>query len=125
MLAQEPYDDQMRLLGILDPLIWDRELLKKVFDFDYTWEVYKKEQDQKWGYYVFPLLFKGKLFGRLESKTIPEDGRKILTFFNLLVEPGTKITNDEKEAFNTLVKRISTFISAEATIMDDSVRKFT
>ena len=61
-------DDRMRLLGPLDPLLWDRELVKSVFRFAYVWEVYKPAKERKWGWYVVPLLHRGRLVGRLEGR---------------------------------------------------------
>ncbi|MEA2489049.1 MAG: uncharacterized protein QOH21_841, partial [Acidobacteriota bacterium] len=48
------YDDRVRILGPLDPLLWDRDLVRHVFDFDYVWEVYKPAAQRKWGWYVCP-----------------------------------------------------------------------
>jgi len=61
-------DDRMRVLGPLDPLLWDRKLVKQVFDFDYVWEVYKPADKRVWGYYVCPLLHRGELVGRIEGR---------------------------------------------------------
>ena len=44
-------------LGPLDPFVWDRELLRSLYDFDYIWEVYVPGPKRRWGYYVLPLLF--------------------------------------------------------------------
>lgn len=63
-----PEDDgRMRILGPLDPLLWDRELVRVVFGFDYVWEVYKPAATRTWGYYVVPLLHEGRLVGRFEG----------------------------------------------------------
>jgi uncharacterized protein YcaQ len=63
-----PEDDgRMRILGPLDPLIWDRGLIRHAFGFDYVWEVYKPAAQRKWGWYVVPLLHRGALVGRLEA----------------------------------------------------------
>lgn len=60
-------DDRVRVLGPLDPLLWDRPLVHLVFGFDYVWEVYKPAAQRRWGYYVCPLLWRGQLVGRLEA----------------------------------------------------------
>jgi uncharacterized protein YcaQ len=60
-------DGQVRLLGPLDPLIWDRGLVKQVFNFDYVWEVYKPLASRKWGWYVCPLLKGETLIGRIDA----------------------------------------------------------
>jgi uncharacterized protein len=55
-------------LGALDPLIWDRDLLRRLFDFDYVWEVYVPAAKRRWGYYVLPILFGDRLVGRIEPR---------------------------------------------------------
>lgn len=61
-------DDRMRILGPLDPLLWDRELVRALFGFHYVWEVYKPADQRTWGWYVCPLLHRGRLVGRLEAR---------------------------------------------------------
>ncbi len=62
------YDDRVRILGPLDPLLWDRDLVRIAFDFDYVWEVYKPEHLRKWGWYVCPLLHRDGLIGRIDAR---------------------------------------------------------
>jgi uncharacterized protein YcaQ len=65
-------DGRVRILGPLEPMIWDRGLIKHVFGFDYVWEVYKPAPQRRWGWYVVPLLQGDSLFGRMEA--VVEDG---------------------------------------------------
>jgi uncharacterized protein YcaQ len=60
-------DGRMRILAPLDPLLWDRKLVRQIFDFDYVWEVYKPKSERRWGWYVCPLLHGGELVGRIEA----------------------------------------------------------
>jgi hypothetical protein len=62
------YDDRVRILGPLDPLIWDRDLIRHIFGFDYVWEVYKPASQRRWGWYVCPLLHRDRLIGRIEAR---------------------------------------------------------
>ena len=58
----------MTFLAPLDPLCWDRDLLRRLFGFDYVWEVYVPEPKRRWGYYVLPVLFGDRLVGRIEPR---------------------------------------------------------
>ena len=60
-------DDAMRVLGPLDPLLWDRGLVRQAFGFDYVWEVYKPAHERRYGWYVCPLLHRGELVARMEA----------------------------------------------------------
>jgi len=55
-------------LAPLDPLCWDRDLLRQLYGFDYVWEVYVPAARRRWGYYVLPLLFGDRLVGRIEPR---------------------------------------------------------
>ena len=55
-------------LAPLDPLAWDRNLLRSLFGFDYLWEVYVPAARRRWGYYVLPLLFGDRFVGRIEPR---------------------------------------------------------
>jgi len=66
--AKAAYDDRVRILGPLDPLLWDRDLVRHVFGFDYVWEVYKPAPQRKWGWYVCPLLQRDQLIGRIDAR---------------------------------------------------------
>lgn len=77
-------DGRMRILGPLDPLIWDRTLVRQIFDFEYVWEVYKPASKRRWGWYVVPLLHRGRLVGRMDARR--EHGAVVVE--QLWKEPG-------------------------------------
>jgi uncharacterized protein len=55
-------------LAPLDPLVWDRQLLRSLFDFDYVWEVYVPAARRRWGYYVLPVWFGDRFVARIELR---------------------------------------------------------
>jgi uncharacterized protein YcaQ len=81
-------------LAPLDPLVWDRDLLRRLWDFDYVWEVYVPAKKRRWGYYVLPLLYGDRLVGRIEPRIDRATGMlRILGLwweggFDPMTEPG-------------------------------------
>jgi uncharacterized protein YcaQ len=65
-----PGGDQpgVAFLAPLDPLVWDRQLLKPLFGFDYVWEVYVPAARRRWGYYVLPIWYGDRFVGRIEPR---------------------------------------------------------
>jgi uncharacterized protein len=63
-----PLPPAVTFLAPLDPLMWDRRLLRDLWHFDYLWEVYVPEKKRRWGYYVLPILFADRLVGRIEPR---------------------------------------------------------
>ncbi len=61
-------DNRIKFIAPLDNLIWDRRLIKKLFNFDYVWEVYKPVKDRQFGYYVLPVLHNDKFIARFEPE---------------------------------------------------------
>lgn len=56
------------LVAPLDPLMWDRRLVRELFGFDYRWEVYTPVEKRAFGYYTLPLLWGDRLVGRVEPR---------------------------------------------------------
>jgi uncharacterized protein len=73
-------------LAPLDPLIWDRRMLRELWGFDYLWEVYVPLAKRKWGYYVLPILYGDRFIGRIEPRLDRKAGS--LNILGVWFEPG-------------------------------------
>ena len=62
------------LLSPFDPVVWDRARASELFGFDYTLECYTPEPKRRYGYFVLPILVRGRLVGRLDAKAHRRDG---------------------------------------------------
>jgi uncharacterized protein len=79
------------LLSPFDPLVWDRGRARTVFGFDYRLECYTPAPKRKYGYFVLPLLRRGALVGRLDTKAHRHDDR--FEVRSLFLEPGVRVTD--------------------------------
>jgi uncharacterized protein len=57
-----------------DNLVWDRPLLERLFGFKHLIEVYKREHERVYGYYVLPLLAGDRFLGRADLKADRAEG---------------------------------------------------
>src|SRR5215469_17609449 len=62
------------LLCPFDNLVWDRPLLERLFGFRHVIEVYKREHERTYGYYVLPLLAGDRIVGRADLKSDRGEG---------------------------------------------------
>jgi uncharacterized protein YcaQ len=67
-----------RLLAPLDPLIYDRRVTQRLWDFDYTWEVYTPPHKRRRGYYALPILAGAELVGHVDPKADRARGRLVV-----------------------------------------------
>ena len=63
-----PSSDEVRFIAPLDPLLWARGAVARLWDFEYVWEVYKPEAKRRFGYYVLPVLYQDRFVGRFDGR---------------------------------------------------------
>jgi uncharacterized protein YcaQ len=81
-----PLDGRVRFLSPLDPLVWSRNVLKGLWDFEYAWEVYKPAPQRRWGYYVLPVICGDRFVARFDGKY--DTGSETLQVLAYHEEPG-------------------------------------
>jgi len=59
-------DERAYFIAPLDNLLWNRKMVSEVFEFNYSWEVYKIPEKRVYGYYVMPILYGTSFIGRLD-----------------------------------------------------------
>jgi uncharacterized protein YcaQ len=85
-------NNEMRFLAPLDNLLWDRDMISELFDFEYRWEVYTPKNKRKYGYYVLPVLFGNNLIARFEPEKY--DGSGSIKVKNWWWEENTNVTKE-------------------------------
>ena len=81
------------LLSPFDNLMWDRAFLRRLFGFEHLIEVYKREPERVFGYYVLPLLVGDRFVGRADLKA--DRKRGVLQVKRFTPEPGVRRRLDE------------------------------
>ncbi len=118
--AKSVNENNVKFLAPLDNLIWDRKLTRDIFDFDYTWEVYKPIDKRKYGYYVLPVLYGAKIVARFEPEL--HRGNKPLVIKNWWWEDNFEVTNDCIDSVKEALDKFCKYLKADG-ISKDSFNK--
>lgn len=74
------------VLSLFDPVVWDRKRAEQLFGFSYRLECYTPAPKRQYGYFVLPLLHRGRLVGRMDAKMHRKTG--VLEVIALFLEEG-------------------------------------
>ncbi|GAU79067.1 winged helix-turn-helix domain-containing protein [Fusibacter sp. 3D3] len=98
---------RVSFLAPLDNLLWDRKLIKALFNFEYKWEIYTPFVERQFGYYVLPILYKDTLVGRIEMVNNKKD--KTLEVKKIWYEETFKPDPEFKKHLKLSLKRFADF----------------
>jgi len=106
------FKPEISFIAPLDNLLWDRKLIKRIFDFEYVWEVYKPSSERKYGYYVLPVLYGDKFVGRFEPVFDKETQELIIK--NWWWEDKVDINQKLKNALINCFKQFANCLGADS-----------
>ncbi len=107
VLQSDTFKPRCELIAPLDCMMWDRKLIRALFDFEYTWEIYTPADKRKYGFYVLPVLYGSKLVGRVE--TVADIKNSTLIVKNIWYEDGIRQTKKLQAAVKGCIKRFAKF----------------
>jgi hypothetical protein len=99
------------LLSPFDSLLWDKPFVERIFGFAPLIEVYKREHERTYGYYVLPFLLGDRFAGRADLKADRREGVLRVKAFHL--EPGVRRSKRVDGAFDRSLARLARAIGLE------------
>lgn len=108
-LDQKTPNSIVAFLAPLDNLLWDRDMIKQIFDFDYRWEVYTPQAKRKYGYYVLPVLYGNQLIARFEPKKHVKG--EPFTTKNWWWEPNVFISDELLNQIHHAIQKFADYLS--------------
>ncbi len=99
------------LLSPFDNLLWDRAFARRVLGFDHVIEVYKREHERQFGYYVLPFLWRDRIVGRADLKSERAEGTLVVKAFHL--ERGVRRSAALDDALERALDRLRRTIGLE------------
>jgi uncharacterized protein YcaQ len=115
VLADAQLDGRVLAGGVFlspfDNMVWDRNFLERVFGFRHVIEVYKRQPERLYGYYVLPFLLGDRLVGRADLKSERQDGALRVKAFHL--ETGIRDSARLRTALERALLRLARAIGLE------------
>lgn len=107
VLENRDYKPRCEFLAPLDCFLWDRKLIKALFGFEYSWEIYTPASKRKYGFYVLPILYGDRFAGRIEA--VCQSKTNVLLVKNIWYEDGVRQTKKLLSEIDKTLKRFARF----------------
>jgi hypothetical protein len=63
------FSGRAAIISPIDRLIFDRQRMTDIFEFDYNLEMYKPAARRQWFYWAIPILYGDRLVGKVDATT--------------------------------------------------------
>ncbi len=103
----EAFKPRCEFMAPLDCMLWDRKLIRTLFDFAYSWEIYTPAVKRKYGYYVLPVLYGDRFIGRIEA--VSETKTAVLHVKNIWYEAGVRQTKKLDHSMDMRIRKFAGF----------------
>jgi uncharacterized protein YcaQ len=117
-LLDRAFQGRTALLSPFDRLVYDRNVTKALFDFDYKLEIYVPVAKRRWGYYVLPILRGERMVGRADAKADRSAG--VLRVPALHLEPGA--SDGDLAAGSSELDELAAWLGLDGVAIDRVVR---
>ncbi|MFT7130738.1 MAG: hypothetical protein ACI89U_002865 [Gammaproteobacteria bacterium] len=118
MLTLPEAPDRLRVLSPFDPVIRDRKRLLRLFGFDYRIEIFFPEAKRQYGYYVFPLMEKDRLIGRIDMKA--DRTENALHVKGLWLEQGVTYSKRRQAKLQAELNRHAKFVGVRHVTFEEN-----
>jgi uncharacterized protein YcaQ len=98
-------------LSPFDNLLWDRPFARRILGFDHLIEVYKREHERRYGYYVLPFLWRDRIAGRADLKADRKTGELVVRAFHR--EDGVRASASLDAAVDRALARLARAVGLE------------
>jgi hypothetical protein len=116
LAALKPTTSRLRIINPFDPVIRDRNRLKRLFGFDYRAEMFVPATKRIWGYYVFPILEGNRFVGRIEVKG--DRKKSVLNVINFWPEQGITWPESRSRKLSSELEKMQQFIGVNRVKWD-------
>ncbi len=100
------FDPRCEFIAPLDCFMWDRKIIKAIFGFEYTWEIYTPVIKRKYGHYVLPIIMGERFIGRIEAIVEKETNTLIVKniWYEDDIKPVKKIESEVERCLSRFAK---------------------
>ena len=102
------------LLSPFDNLLWDRPFARRILGFDHLIEVYKRQHERRYGYYVLPFLWRDRIAGRADLKSERAEGALVVKAFHR--EDGVRASAALDDALDRALAKLARAIGLERIV---------